>query len=154
MVRGWQPTPSKNVYSITPINQATFSLGVVRLHHLWQVFFTYIFVNRQDGWKRSKFQLGSKTHLGSDRRFKLWNYKYSLGRYRLGHLSVLLKFHLQQGLMYSQATITLISIEESGACVIRWIENWNLGSTRRLRSLGKVSSSSCASVWLAHNWGD
>ena len=34
------------------------------------------------------------------------------------------------GLMYSQATVTLITIEESSADVIRWIENWNLGSIR------------------------
>ena len=39
----------------------------------------------------------------------------NLGRYRLGHLSVLLKQHHWQGLMYSQATVTLIANEESSA---------------------------------------
>ena len=154
MVRGRQPTPSKNVFFfITQKKPGYLLLGVVRLHHLCQVF-SYIFVNRQDGWKRSKFQLGSKTHLGSDRRFKLWNLKYSLGRYRLGHLSVLLKFHLQQGLMYSQATITLISIEESGACVIRWIENWNLGSTGRLLQSRKGIQLKLRLNLVSSYWGD
>jgi hypothetical protein len=62
------------------------------------------------------------------------------------------------GLMYSQAIVTLFSIrEESNACVIRWIENWNLGSTgRQLKTnenLGKASSSGCVFQLQAYNAG-